>query len=113
MFVNRYPWTGKKRKSQKGEKPAVQAKQSPLHPHPLNSRSESATEYLPNLDSTPVATHSYMKALYKSSQNEHPHDRIVRQNRKRTQQDQEFQMVRVIIEKQLVNQLVPIAKKRT
>ncbi|XP_078362932.1 uncharacterized protein LOC144647063 [Oculina patagonica] len=42
------------------------------------------------LDSTP--THSYMKALYKYPQNEYPYERLVSENRKRTKQDQEFEL---------------------
>src|SRR5437763_843727 len=42
------------------------------------------------LDSTP--THSYMKCLYKYCQAAYPYDRLVAENRRRTRQDQEFEI---------------------
>jgi len=43
------------------------------------------------LDSTP--THSYMKALYKYPQREYPYRRLVEENRRRTRQDPEFELL--------------------
>src|ERR1041385_6657633 len=43
------------------------------------------------LDSTP--THSYMKALYKYCQAEYPYARLVEENRRRSRQDPEFEIM--------------------
>ena len=43
------------------------------------------------LDSTP--THSYMKALYKYPQNEYPYSWLVNENRNRTRQEPEFELL--------------------
>src|SRR5439155_8252824 len=43
------------------------------------------------LDSTP--THSYMRALYKYPQAEFPYQRLVEENRRRTKQDPEFELL--------------------
>src|SRR6476620_3170032 len=43
------------------------------------------------LDSTP--THSYMKGLYKYPQAEFPYRRLVEENRRRTKQDPEFELL--------------------
>src|SRR5581483_8760818 len=43
------------------------------------------------LDSTP--THSYMKALYKYPQHEFPYTRLLEENRRRTKDDPEFELL--------------------
>jgi hypothetical protein len=43
------------------------------------------------LDSTP--THSYMKALYKYPQREYPYNRLLEENRRRSKQDREFELI--------------------
>ena len=43
------------------------------------------------LDSTP--THSYMKALYKYPQNEFPYNNLVEENKKRTKEDPEYELI--------------------
>src|SRR5882757_6609443 len=43
------------------------------------------------LDNTP--THSYMKMLYKYPQQEFPYSWLVEENRKRTKQDREFELI--------------------
>lgn len=52
---------------------------------------EDVKEYYFYLDSTP--THSYMKYLYKYPQSEFPYDLLVSENRKRTRQDPEFELI--------------------
>jgi hypothetical protein len=52
---------------------------------------EDVKEYYFYLDSTP--THSYMKALYKYPQVEFPYAQIVEQNRHRTRNDFEFELL--------------------
>jgi Mannosylglycerate hydrolase MGH1-like glycoside hydrolase domain len=43
------------------------------------------------LDSTP--THSYMKMLYKYPQSEFPYEQLINENKKRTRQDPEFELI--------------------
>ena len=52
---------------------------------------EDLKEYYFYLDSTP--THSYMKYLYKYPQAAFPYDRLVEENRRRTRQDPEFELI--------------------
>src|SRR5882672_11303151 len=52
---------------------------------------EDVKEYYFYLDSTP--THSYMKALYKYPQAEYPYRQLVEENRRRTRQDPEFELM--------------------
>ena len=52
---------------------------------------EDVKEYYFYLDSTP--THSYMKYLYKYPQAAFPYDRLVEENRRRTRQDPEFELI--------------------
>ena len=55
------------------------------------NHSEDVKEYYFYLDSTP--THSYMKYLYKYPQAAFPYDRLVEENRRRTRQDPEFELI--------------------
>ena len=52
---------------------------------------EDVKEYYFYLDSTP--THSYMKALYKYPQAEFPYTRLAEENRRRSRQDPEFELL--------------------
>src|SRR5262245_34892159 len=52
---------------------------------------EDAKEYYFHLDSTP--THSYMKFLYKYPQRAFPYGRLVEENRSRSKQDPEFELL--------------------
>jgi hypothetical protein len=52
---------------------------------------EDVKEYYFYLDNTP--THSYMKALYKYPHQAFPYDRLVAENRRRTRQDPEFELL--------------------
>ena len=57
---------------------------------PEGNHGEDVKEEYFYLDSTP--THSYMKALYKYPQAEFPYARLVDENRRRSQQDPEFEL---------------------
>src|SRR5689334_15809015 len=52
---------------------------------------EDVKEYYFYLDSTP--THSYMKYLYKYPQQAYPYTRLIEENRKRTRNDFEFELM--------------------
>lgn len=52
---------------------------------------EDVKEYYYYLDSTP--THSYMKYLYKYPQNAYPYDLLVRTNRNRSRDEQEYELI--------------------
>jgi len=52
---------------------------------------EDVKEYYFHLDSTP--THSYMKFLYKYPQRAFPYGRLVEENRRRSKQDPEFELL--------------------
>ncbi len=52
---------------------------------------EDVKELYYYLDSTP--THSYMKYLYKYPQAEYPYERLITENRRRTRQDPEFELI--------------------
>ena len=52
---------------------------------------EDVKEYYFYLDSTP--THSYMKFLYKYPQSEFPYSRLIEENRKRSKQEGEFELM--------------------
>jgi hypothetical protein len=52
---------------------------------------EDVKEYYFYLDSTPI--HSYFKALYKYPQNEFPYAQLVSENRKRSREDPEFELM--------------------
>ncbi|MBI3107049.1 MAG: glucosidase [Candidatus Rokubacteria bacterium] len=52
---------------------------------------EDVKEYYFHLDGTP--THSYMKGLYKYPQAEYPYARLVEENRRRSRQDPEFELL--------------------
>src|SRR5262252_9236170 len=52
---------------------------------------EDVKEYYFYLDSTP--THSYMKYLYKYSQQEYPYARLVEENRRRGKHEPEFELM--------------------
>ena len=52
---------------------------------------EDVKEYYFYLDSTP--THSYMKWLYKYPQRAYPYDEIVRTNKNRSKQEQEYELL--------------------
>ena len=52
---------------------------------------EDVKEYYFYLDSTP--THSYMKALYKYPQEEFPYTQLVEENRRRTRNDFEYELL--------------------
>ncbi len=55
------------------------------------NHSEDVKEYYFYLDATP--THSYLKYLYKYPQAEFPYARLVEENRRRTRQDPEFELL--------------------
>ncbi len=52
---------------------------------------EDIKEYFFYLDSTP--THSYMKALYKYPQAAYPYEHLIEENKRRTPQDDEFELL--------------------
>src|SRR4030088_1212283 len=52
---------------------------------------EDVKEYYYYLDSTP--THSYMKCLYKYPQAEFPYRQLIDENRRRTRQDPEYELL--------------------
>ena len=52
---------------------------------------EDVKEYYYYLDNTP--THSYMKMLYKYSQNEFPYSALIEENKKRSKADPEFELI--------------------
>src|SRR5450631_1084194 len=52
---------------------------------------EDVKELYYYLDSTP--THSYMKCLYKYPQAEYPYEQLLAENRKRTRQDPEYELL--------------------
>lgn len=52
---------------------------------------EDIKEYFYYLDNTP--THSYMKYLYKYPQMEFPYRKLIEENKKRTQQDREYELM--------------------
>src|ERR1700754_2808818 len=52
---------------------------------------EDVKEYYFYLDSTP--THSYMKYLYKYPQAEFPYQQLLKENRRRTRQDAEYELI--------------------
>ena len=52
---------------------------------------EDVKEYYYYLDSTP--THSYMKCLYKYPQAEYPYERLVEENRRRSREEPEFELI--------------------
>ncbi len=52
---------------------------------------EDVKEYYYYLDNTP--THSYMKGLYKYPQSEFPYSRLVEENRRRTRESPEFELI--------------------
>jgi len=58
---------------------------------PEGNHGEDVKEQYFYLDSTP--THSYMKALYKYPQNPFPYNNLVEENRRRTRQDPEFEIL--------------------
>src|SRR5205823_8581274 len=52
---------------------------------------EDVKEYYFHLDSTP--THSYMKFLYKYPQRAYPYGQLLEENRRRSKQDPEFELL--------------------
>jgi hypothetical protein len=58
---------------------------------PEGNHGEDVKEIYYYLDSTP--THSYMKFLYKYPQTAFPYSRLVEENRRRTRQDPEFELI--------------------
>src|SRR5579864_2441704 len=52
---------------------------------------EDVKEYYSYLDNTP--THSYMKCMYRYPQAEYPYARLVDENRRRTKEDPEFELI--------------------
>ncbi len=52
---------------------------------------EDVKEVYYHLDSTP--THSYMKFLYKYPQAEYPYEQLIAENRRRTREDPEFELI--------------------
>jgi hypothetical protein len=58
---------------------------------PEGNHGEDVKEYYFYLDSTP--THSYMKYLYKYPQGEFPYRQLVDENRRRSKQEREFELV--------------------
>ena len=55
------------------------------------NHAEDVKEYYSYLDSTP--THSYMKALYKYPQEEFPYRKLLEENRRRTRNDPEYELL--------------------
>ena len=55
------------------------------------NHAEDVKEYYSYLDSTP--THSYMKALYKYPQEEFPYGKLLEENRRRTRNDPEYELL--------------------
>jgi mannosylglycerate hydrolase MGH1-like protein len=58
---------------------------------PEGNHGEDVKEYYFYLDSTP--THSYMRMLYKYPQTEFPYARLVDENRRRSKEDLEFELI--------------------
>jgi hypothetical protein len=58
---------------------------------PEGNHGEDVKEYYYYLDSTP--THSYMKYLYKYPQSEFPYQGLVEENRRRSPQDPEYELI--------------------
>src|SRR6266851_8562393 len=58
---------------------------------PEGNHGEDVKEYYFYLDSTP--THSYMKALYKYPQAAFPYTQLVEENRRRSRQETEFELL--------------------
>jgi hypothetical protein len=58
---------------------------------PEGNHGEDVKEYYFYLDNTP--THSYMRMLYKYSQNGFPYDQLVQENRRRGGEDPEFELL--------------------
>ncbi len=73
-----------------GRDPILKERLFGLNGHEGN-HSEDVKEYYYYLESTP--THSYMKFLYKYPQAEFPYARLVEENRKRTREDPEFELI--------------------
>ena len=59
--------------------------------NPEGNHGEDVKELYYYLDSTP--THSYMKTLYKYPQNEYPYNLLVTENKNRTRNDPEFELM--------------------
>ena len=59
--------------------------------NPEGNHGEDVKELYYYLDSTP--THSYMKMLYKYPQQEYPYDWLVSENKRRTRNDREFELI--------------------
>src|ERR1700749_235332 len=59
--------------------------------NPEGNHGEDVKELYYYLDSTP--THSYMKMLYKYPQQEYPYGLLVEENRKRTRDEPEFELI--------------------
>jgi hypothetical protein len=59
--------------------------------NPEGNHGEDVKELYYYLDSTP--THSYMKMLYKYPQQEYPYDWLVDENKRRTRNDPEFELI--------------------
>ena len=57
----------------------------------VGNHGEDVKECYYYLDSTP--THSYMKALYKYPQNQYPYQQLVEENKKRSKEDPEFELI--------------------
>ena len=58
---------------------------------PEGNHGEDCKEHYYYIDSTP--THSYMKMLYKYPQNEFPYSLLVKENKKRTKKDPEYELM--------------------
>ena len=58
---------------------------------PEGNHAEDVKEYFFYLDNTP--THSYMKYLYKYPHRAYPYEQLLEENRRRTRQDREFELV--------------------
>ena len=73
-----------------GQDPILKERLFGLGTHEGN-HGEDVKECYFYLDSTP--THSYMKALYKYPQRAFPYDQLVAENKRRTRQDPEFELI--------------------
>jgi hypothetical protein len=58
---------------------------------PHGNHGEDVKEYYFYLDGTP--THSYMRALYRYPQRAFPYERLCEENRRRTREDPEYELI--------------------
>ncbi len=73
-----------------GKDPILKERLFGLNPYEGN-HGEDVKEYYYYLDGTP--THSYMKFLYRYSQNAFPYEQLVQENKRRSLRDREFELI--------------------